>query len=574
MKKLSFILALIIALTGMIGLFATPAYAADITPDYVVDGTTYANVGAALEAAAASEKETVYIRVDVDTAEAFNNAPIAKNIVVYSDNATAPTLTATAAAADNVHPIDTSKYGGMFDMNGGSLTLENLNIVTDSDNYCAVYFNTTATGVGTLVINNCSIDTVGRSIHVNAGGTFTDNVNITVNNSSITSGKNILQHNARTTGEATKAVINFNNVEFDASAGGVQVQNVYADINFTNCTVKEGGSLKQLVYSSTKNTVHTLDVVGCDITTTEKTVGYANTANGTNFNFVDSVLKSPKYVVHVAHATTNVTTLGTFNFVNCDLECTSTNYIIALDPASKSGADIKGVVNIYSGTYKTAGKGLMANDADARINIYGGSFISTSTTGFIMGGNTKAYFYGGTIDATLPFAANNAGQQATGIQAITDGTKTTYVPEGITVDTTLLSAKGAQIVNGTTSESASTSIRLVFQIKATEAELANYSAIGVWASKSNSTVMDLGELNAQAKVTVLPTTTTVYTSVNADGVVVEAAEGYYYILVEISNISNANFADLIYVRPYVVAADGTTVTAGDAYVTSVNSFLK
>ena len=563
MKRLSFILALIIALSGMIGLFATPAYAASTPVDLIVmengdndmSSTTYSTVGSALEAANGLAQNTVYIRVDADTAETFNNAPITKNIVVYSDNATAPTLTATTDVADNTHPIDATKYGGLFDMNGGSLTLENLNITTGSDNYCAVYFNATSTAVGTLTINNCSIDTVGRSIHINSatGVTFTEGVNISVNNSTIKSAKNPLQHNARTANTSTTAVISFNNVAFDASAGGVQVQNVYADINFTNCSVKEGGALKQLVYSSTKGTVHTLDVVGCDITTTDKTVSYANTADGTNFNFVDSVLKSPKYVVHVAHTGTNLTTLGTFNFVNCDLECTSTNYIVAIDPASKTGADIKAVMNVYSGTYKTAGKGFLNNDKDAKINVYGGNFINTSTNAFIMGGNTKAYFYGGTIDAELPFATNNVGQQATDVQEIVNGNVHTFLPANVAVNKAVIDLEGAQLLAGTTAESATTAARFV--AKLTAADLSQYSEVGYYISKVNASVASEGDY------IVKKSSESVYTSIKAGNSVYEAATGSYIILAELTGISNADFGDVVYVRAYAKMADGNIIVS-------------
>ncbi len=523
MKKLSFILALVIALTGMIGLFATPAYAADATTLEVGEGKTYATIGAAL--AATGETGSYVIEVYNNTNETVIDHVLGegKSVTIRSAGETSYAVNITPAddTSDSKNTVDSQKYHGWFIMTGGTVVIDNLDVTVNQNgssagNYCLVYFVNTAAGYGNVVIDKANIVTYGRCILVGAtaGVHAGTTVNISISNSTMTS-------------TASKIFVQFNN----RKAGAI------ANINLTNVGFADGvaNALLSNAETLTFNAVNCYSLPGTKL-------AYGFNSSGTKY--------------------------GTINFINCEYNIG--NYLAANSTGSGNVSEI----NVYSGTYNTSDKGIQNNSATAKVNIYGGTFTSTSANGFIMGASTKAYFYGGTIDAALPFNTNNAGQQATGIQAITDGTKTTYVPEGITVDTTLLSAKGAQIVNGTTSESASTSIRLVFQIKATEAELANYSAIGVWASKSNSTVMDLGDLNAQAKVTVLPTTTTVYTSVNADGVVVEAAEGYYYILVEISNISNANFADVIYVRPYVVAADGTTVTAGDAYVTSVNSFLK
>lgn len=559
MKRLSFILALIIALSTMIGLFATPAYAEEsITPDYVVDGTTYATVGAALTAAASNEKDTVYIRVDVDTTEVFNNAPIEKNIVVYSDNATAPTLSAAASVEKNTDSsLDGSNFGAIFDMKGGSLTLNNIDITISNGavsaaNYCAVFFNKNS-GLGNLTINNCDINTVGRGIHINAGATVSSGVTINITNSTFTTLNSAIQHNARTANTNTTANITLTNVGISATNYGLYVQNKYANITLNNCYVLDGGSVKNFIYSTTKGVVHTVNMNNCDITTTGITVSYYNTAAGSVMNFINNSLRSPQNVVHVRCTGENQTIAGTFNLVNSDMECTSTNYIVSIDPASKSGANITATMNVYSGTYGTKGKGFLNNDADARINIYGGTFTSTNEeNGFIMGANTKAYFYGGTITAPLPFHTNNAGQQATGITATTVGTTTTYLPENVVTDNNTIALAGAQLLNGTTAESASTSARFVATL--TTADLSEYTEVGFYISKVNGSVASEGDYIVKKN------TTSVFTSIQAGGAPYVAADGSYIVLAEITDIANADFGDTVYVRAYAKTASGTIVS--------------
>lgn len=133
------------------------------------------------------------------------------------------------------------------------------------------------------------------------------------------------------------------------------------------------------------------------------------------------------------------------------------------------------------------------------------------------------------------------------------GTKTTYkgiIEFAAGCTATLVSEGGfnvnagaVQLLNGTTADSESTSARLVLTL--TAADLAKLDNVGVYFS-----------LDAGADATGFKkSTTTVFTSVNANGLVVEAANGTYYVLVEISDIPQANFGTTIYVRPFVTVDD-------------------
>ncbi len=133
------------------------------------------------------------------------------------------------------------------------------------------------------------------------------------------------------------------------------------------------------------------------------------------------------------------------------------------------------------------------------------------------------------------------------------GTKTTY--EGIIefnagCTATLVSEGGfnvnagaVQLLNGTTADSESTSARLVLTL--TAADLAKLDSVGVYFSLTAG-----ADANGVKK-----STTTVFTSVNANGMAVEAADGTYYVLVEIKDIPQANFGTTIYVRPFVTVDD-------------------
>ena len=107
---------------------------------------------------------------------------------------------------------------------------------------------------------------------------------------------------------------------------------------------------------------------------------------------------------------------------------------------------------------------------------------------------------------------------------------------------------GIQLLAGTTAQSESTSIRLVLSL--TSDDLSVIDNIGLYAS-----------LSANAVAGKKYSTNTVYESIKADGTVIPAADGTYFVLVEISNIKRANFDTEIFVRPFITTADGETLGA-------------
>ena len=117
------------------------------------------------------------------------------------------------------------------------------------------------------------------------------------------------------------------------------------------------------------------------------------------------------------------------------------------------------------------------------------------------------------------------------------GTK--QIAEGCVViaNTTEVKAYGAQLLAGTTATSETTAVRLVLQLKTTQ-DVAN---IGV--------ALETSEISAKQS------TTKVYSSINADGYVVKAETGSVFVLVEIYNIDNASFDEVIHVKPFMTVGD-------------------
>ena len=166
MKKLSFILALIIALTGMIGLFATTAFAAgDGTQANPItvggEGADYATVGAALAAIGATEG-TTYIKVTGNTTETTAEITVASDVVIYSD-ATGDARP-TIAFAEGVKVASTSYYYWIM-VDGAALTFDGVQISTTNLNNS---LNSTLNG-GPIVLKNGAKLSVANSVVDNAG---------------------------------------------------------------------------------------------------------------------------------------------------------------------------------------------------------------------------------------------------------------------------------------------------------------------------------------------------------------------------------------------------------------------
>ena len=92
-------------------------------------------------------------------------------------------------------------------------------------------------------------------------------------------------------------------------------------------------------------------------------------------------------------------------------------------------------------------------------------------------------------------------------------------------------------------------------ITLTSAEVENLESVGAYVS-----------LAADAKTTgVKKSTTSVFTSIKADNVQVDAATGTYFVLVEVSNIPNASFGSNIYVTPFVETTEGEVLGAETSF---------
>ena len=118
-------------------------------------------------------------------------------------------------------------------------------------------------------------------------------------------------------------------------------------------------------------------------------------------------------------------------------------------------------------------------------------------------------------------------------------------------------AEGAQLLIGTNSDSDKTSVRLVIRLTTSK----SIDAIGTYVDV-NEAVSD----DSAKKIT-----NTVYSSVNANGYVVRAEEGSCFVLVEISNIPNASFDDVIFVKPFMTVEEQTLYGAEISF--TVNELL-
>ena len=106
-----------------------------------------------------------------------------------------------------------------------------------------------------------------------------------------------------------------------------------------------------------------------------------------------------------------------------------------------------------------------------------------------------------------------------------------------------------QTVTGDSLESASTSLRFLFTVGSLD-----YTRVGFVASRTNPdpTVGGAGCSVSE--------TTDVYSAVRADGELIPAPAGRYWVVIKVNNVPNANFGDPIYIKPYV--DDGSGIRYG------------
>ena len=175
-----------------------------------------------------------------------------------------------------------------------------------------------------------------------------------------------------------------------------------------------------------------------------------------------------------------------------------------------------------------------------------GTYATSLTVNGVASENTAAAY----AAATIP-AVNIEGAKAkiAEIFASNEAIKTAALAGLGELFALNIVAGGAQLPIGANAESANTSVRLVLTL--TSADVESLSNVGAYVS-----------LAADAKATgVKKTTSSVYTSINADNVQVDAATGTYFVLVEVSDIPNASFGTSIYVTPFVTTAEGEVLGA-------------
>ena len=516
MKRFSFILALIMTFISMIGVFGTTAFAAgdgtEANPITVGASGDYSTVAAALAAstAASGDYSTVAAALAASTAD-----PVYIKVLEDVNEAAGIAITKNVvifAENDGVELSvpDTSGKAGAFIVTGGSLTIDNLDVTVTGDGSTNATDGINITGPYVITIRNSAITAYGRAIRYISDGKGVAGT-LTVTDSTLNSLKHkTVQHN------------DFNDAKVGFNA-------VFTRVGFSTATGTTNGIA---VYSKNDLTNVTFD--GC-YTLEGGKIGYTYGTDGGQIN-------------------------GTIDFIDCNMD--NEYYPISLKSSNDNGI----VCNFYSGTYRTK-QSFFCNTkgkAISPINVYGGTFdavtLNPNNVSYPVTGNaTLVNFYGGTVITKATALKNNGYTNPVGDSIV----QTVNTVDGISTYTwrPLIEAGAAQLLAGTTATTETTSVRLVLTLTATEAELADLANLGTYVSLSE-------DANTTGK---RYETTTVYTSVNASGTVVEAADGTYFVLVEIQHIPNANVGDRIYVKPFVTV-DGSEVLGAEASFT-VNGLI-
>lgn len=490
MKKLSFVLAMIIALSGVIGLFSAPAYAADVDYkyDYIVGEGGYATVAEALAAVATNEATApgsthgIKVTAAAVTETVFNNKLTAgADITIYSTNAKKPVITTGQ---------DSDTDGGWLVLGEGTaITLDGIEIQNDGKVKGEVLTVPTGTVSCDITVNNVKATSVGRFIRgMNAGEYENCVLNWTISNSDITTGHAGVQLNNRAPkgGKKENVVLNLALVNTKLTTGAAPTNGGNAFV--INARTSNIDIVNSEVYAATgsvfsynpNNVAAAFDI---NVTAGSKlTSAKANVATGIQgvgeFNVDNSTLvceanKTPLYFVHqkLVDLTINLTD---------SVVKTAKSNCIYISPSAKAAPDddnLKSIVVNIAGTKMTGlGEGTTGmiyvryNEGDtgtavvnlyagndfsqpgellrgaASLNIYGGTYTSTNLTddghGVIDtfddpdtrdGENTEVNIYGGTVVVNGKGSCVVLGtSKITGVANIYGGT---FVDNGETVNT-------------------------------------------------------------------------------------------------------------------------------------------
>lgn len=272
-------------------------------------------------------------------------------------------------------------------------------------------------------------------------------------------------------------------------------------------------------------------------------------------------------------------------------------------------------VTIYGGKFTSAQGiviGVGTSSSTGFLYVYGGTFLKTANEGSgIMqhnGSNKNYYIWGGDfysakngdpLNYKKAYVNDVETNPANRAIAYVDATEIDKTYDGVTYRTAyrltpkdtanvkpaeaLFTNAAYQLTKGTTAESASTNARIIFTVD--DSILATlddgtdkYESIGFWASKTDGSVIYYEEYKTQLgdayspDVKAVGTTQTLYTSYLANDTTVSAGDGAYVALIEIRNITKADFNTDITVRAYAKTTDGKIVY-GDAITVNVSDYL-
>lgn len=624
MRKLSFVLAMILALSGLVGLFAAPAYAADEAAynyEYVVGEGGYATIAEALAAVKKNEETKpasthgIKVTADVTESKVGHLIPAGADVTIYALGETKPVITVAEDATG-------SDVAWLLPRDGSAITLDNVDI-NNLKNADVIQLEGSENGFD-LTVNNVDAYAVARFLRVNAVSSkkYEGSVcNWTFTDTTIENGHAVIQANNRGPKDDIAANVTLNLVidgcDFTTSNRVLYLNSRNQNVLIKNSTLTS--TANNVIYNDANNAVaaSTLEVIDSTLSATNANV--VAQAHGTaTYNFIRTEIyataSSSKYASCLyprsnGNKAEKVVDL-TINLFDCTLEQTGSKETAAvqLEKATKATLNIYGDTTIYSEKHQAirlceaggydincydgtiiGGSAAVKTEATSvgNVYIYGGTYVCGKAP--IVSEENNINVYGGKFytNAETYCEDNEADSVATALENKTfdNVTYTTAVEvtpklDGVEFNSDFFKVKGAQLYGGTTADSASTVVRVLFMVKADEID--DYDNIAAWYSTTDSVCVNLnGEVpsaianeyaHAGEYVNETEKTNKVYESVLAGGAKVEADDGYYFIPVSI-NVSNANFGTNIYLRLFARLDGGEGLALSDVVTINIEDMF-
>lgn len=430
MKKLSFILAMIIALSGMIGLFAAPVYAADADTVELTVGATgcdYTSISDALGNCTSTDFNYVIDIQDAALTETTNETiKVNANVTVKSSVGT-PTIT----------------YNGTeiwIKTTGGKLTFSGLTI-----NYALAKRLLTPGAGSTLRIENCTItgtleNTTSTNSIIYCAGTDTGKIEI---------------HGS--------TLSNYTRIILLGAAGGDHTYNI--DISSSTLTSTRSNTIQSNAKDAARDKINISITDGSSIITnySEEVSPISLGQYEVNANFINSKFTATKYYV-LNFSKNDAASILNANIINCTLDfVNATSYS-------------------RSGIYSASGNGVV-NVARTTFNMNKNVCIKTTapSENTTLNDNEEVIATGNGINFNLTgcsYNHTNANRFSIASSAEIPSTLVEYESNN-----TLIQMVGAQLSSDTDDTTAS--IRFVYKIKATEDELEDYSKLGLHITLNN-----------------------------------------------------------------------------------------